>query len=161
MNSVRRLGLTELTPKPEFLSTLSRLSNDSLLAMRTSVFDTCVTMGLAPSNNYISLVTRRGTATNPITSKHAEDIWTLTDCLKHKKRVPRVLLRNGKRNKTFHLNSQLNSQRSSSQASPPFSHFIPSDPDPPLQGSLTPTDILPSQSSIACSIYGHEGDEYH
>ena len=48
------------------------------------------------------LVNRRGSAINPLPRKLAEDIWTLTDCLKHKKLVPWVILKNGKRDrKTF------------------------------------------------------------
>ena len=52
------------------------------------------------------LVKRRGSAINPLHRKLAEDIWTLTDCLKHKKLVPRVILKNGKRDRETFENTQ-------------------------------------------------------
>ena len=148
MNCLYRWGLTEQTSKSEFLSTLSRLSNDSLLSLRASVFEACASLDLAPSN--IPLVTRRGTAANPITSKHAGDIWTLTDCLRHKKSVPRVLLRNGKRDKTTHLNSQSSSSHATSMLSSTITADLTSEVSQPSTADLVGT--LPPPSTVAISM---------
>ena len=142
------LGLTEQASKSEFLSTLSRLSNDSLLSLRASVFEACASLDLAPSN--IPLVTRRGTAANPITDKHAGDIWTLTDCLRHKKSVPRVLLRNGKRDKTTHLNFQSSSSQATSMLSCTITADLTSEVSQPSTADLV--GALPPPSSVAISM---------
>ena len=117
------------------------------------------------------LVTRRGTAVNLITAKHVQDIWTLTDCLKHKKTAPRVLLRNGKRNKTSFQNSVPVPSQSSHPSQLTYSSSPPASPQvsslnleassvvgsgggsPPQCGPSQNTSAsLPSHSSFSTSI---------
>ena len=95
MDVLSKNGIAVNVPKNEFLSSLSALSVAKLKAIRNSLFTSAKSEKLTLEQAV--LVNRRDTASKPITTKLCKDIWTLTDCLRHCKEVPRVLLRNGKR----------------------------------------------------------------
>ena len=80
----------------------------------------------------------------------AQDIWTLTDCRKHKKTVPRVLLRNGKRDKTSFLNSVLVPSQSSCSSQPTYSSSPPAS-SPSNLDNLDASSVVGSPSECGAS----------
>ena len=99
MTCLHHLGISAITPKR-----ISFQPSDTVMNGRGLIFEECVHLGLAPHG--VALVPRRDTAANPITSKDALDIWMLTNCPKHKKIVPRVLV-NGSRHYSQKLDCHL------------------------------------------------------
>ena len=104
MDSLQRLGIHPHLSKPDFLLALNSLSITVLGDLRYALFVDAVNKELVCNKKI--LVNRRGSAINPLPRKLAEDIWTLTDCLKHKKLVPRMILKNGKRDRETFENTQ-------------------------------------------------------
>ena len=88
-------------PRDEFVQNLKHLPASELNTLRFDLF--CVASNthslLAPEWSDIPLVTRKDTAIKSASHKISEDIWTIVSCIKNKQRIPRVLLRNGKRGK--------------------------------------------------------------
>ena len=103
MNSLQRLGISAHLSKSDLLSALNPLSNHVLLDLRYELFVEAVNQRLVPADK--ALVNRKGSAVNPVSIKLAEDIWTLADCVKHRKSLPRVILKNGKRDRVSFENT--------------------------------------------------------
>ena len=99
MELLNEHGLSYNSTKSEYQSMLNLLPVASLLELRKNLFTRAVKKNLADSK--VSLVSRRDTAVHPLSKKLVDDVWSLTSCLKHCKPVPRVLLKNGKRCKSF------------------------------------------------------------
>ena len=86
-----------------------------------------------------ALVNRKDTAAKPLRIKLVEDVWTISDCLKHKKVLPRSVLRNGKQDRATFENTRI------SQSS---AHHVPAKRDD-KQGPDTQNVTEVSQSNFA------------
>ena len=146
MDSLNRLGISCHLIKSELLLALSSLSNQSLLEIRQALFADTIKSELAPDNR--AMVTRSSTAANPLPTKLAEDIWTLLNCIKHKKTVPRTILKNGKRDRVTFKNSQL----SLIDADQVTSHSL-SDPYAPEQSSPLTETATPGAPDVSHSNF--------
>ena len=101
------MALTNLSvPKNEFISALTSQPSTVLFNLRTCLFEEAREKDLTHPTDV--LVTRRCSPIRPITFIHAEDIWKLAISLSKSQRIPRTLVKNGKRS-----GSKLDSWRSS------------------------------------------------
>ena len=108
MELLRSLNIDPNVPKSELVSTLSTQSVDSLLSLRSALFEDARSAALTHPND--ALVSRRSTGKTPLIAKLSEDVWTLLHSLKNSYTVPHSVLRNGKRSETY-----LNLARTQSQ----------------------------------------------
>ena len=86
-------------PTSESLPVLVSLPPHSLLSIREEIFKDALALGLTHEGD--TLVSRRGTRLNPLSTKLSEDIISLLICIKNESPVPRSLLKNGKRQKAY------------------------------------------------------------
>lgn len=107
MDVLSRNGIAVNLPKNELISALSVLPTTELKSIRASLFNSAKLQKLTPETSI--LVNRKDTASKPISTKLCEDIASLSVCLRHRSEVPRVLLRNGKRNRSTFEASQSSS----------------------------------------------------
>lgn len=108
MERLRSLGIDPNVPKTELLSLLSNQSTDSLLDLRQSFFEELVAKNLG--NEGDELVGRRCTKTKSLSVKLSEDICSLVFCLKNNSHIPRSIVKNGKRDKSYLATSRARSQ---------------------------------------------------
>ena len=95
MEVLARFSISWTLPKSELLHALSNSSSTQVKSIRTALFNQAKLEQLTSTSTI--LVNRRDTAIKPISTKLCDDKWVLIDCLKHHFEVPRVLLKNGKR----------------------------------------------------------------
>ena len=91
---------------------------------------------------------RRNTVTRSCNKALSEDCWTLTDCITHLSVVPRVLLKNGKRNKLA-VASQLSSSSQVPLSSIPSSPPESQDTNDYQLSSPAPISSLPNPGTIS------------
>ena len=99
MDSVQALGVDLNAPASESAATLTTLSLSQLLTIRSDLFSEAANLGLTSEGD--ELVSRRDTRKNPLNKKFADDVIALMFCLKNESAVPRSLLKNGKRSKSY------------------------------------------------------------
>ena len=128
MERIRGLGIDLNALTSEFLPTLVSLPLDDLLSIREELFRSATMGGLAADGD--SLVSRRDTRKNPLRHKLADDITSLLYCLKNNSKVPRSLLKNGKRSTTY-LESSRQSELVSSQTNSTTNSHPPLTQPPP------------------------------
>ena len=151
-------------PRDEFVQNLKHLPAWELNTLRFDLF--CVAYNthslLAPEWSDIPLVTRKDTAIKSASHKISEDIWTIVSCIKNKQRIPRVLLRNGKRGKEFlarhpptqspssrPISQPLNTDESQSRAT-----HDSITPNPPVQPPIScPSHVDPPSSREVASFF--------
>lgn len=95
-------GISANQTKAEFVDTLSTYQLADLTLLRDDLFDDLVSANLVPTDFLgLPMVTRRNTISRSIYKILSEDCWVLLDCLTHNTPIPRSLLKNGKRDKSF------------------------------------------------------------
>ena len=94
------LSRNELDP-----CSISNLPVSSLKSLRSTLFNSAKRKELVVDSGI--LVNRKDTAAKPILEKILADVCTLVDCVRHNVDVPRVLLRNGKRDRATFESSQV------------------------------------------------------
>ena len=97
MNHLRSFGLKPDLTKQEFTDVLYTRSLEDLLHLRQALYHDLTQMNVVPID--IPLVTRRDSALRPVGRALSEDCWVLADCISNQKCPPRVLFKNGKRDK--------------------------------------------------------------
>ena len=112
MEKFRELGLDLNVPKTECVSALATQPVDTLLDLRTCLFNHAAEKSLVTPGD--ELVGRRVTRTGkPLSEKLSDDIWTIIQCIKGSSPVPRSVLKNGKRDRSY-----LDALRAQSLAAP-------------------------------------------
>ena len=93
--------------KQSLLYSLLKLhSSEELNSIRTTLFVEANTLNLIfPELQGLPLVSRRDTALRPASSVLSEDIWCIMNCISNNVTVPRILIKNGKKSKTFLKNA--------------------------------------------------------
>ena len=113
MERLREIGLDPNSTRSECLDLLSTQSTNVLLNLRSALFSECHKSDLLHQGD--ELVSRRVTRTGKSLSvKLSEDISSLIISLKNQTAVPRTLLKNGKRDKSY-LDSSRSRNISSTQ----------------------------------------------
>ena len=108
MEVLSKFGISGNLSRNELTLALSNLPVSSLKSLRSTLFNSAKRKELVVNSGI--LVNRRDTAAKPISEKLSADVCTLVDCLRHNVDVPRVLLRNGKRDRaTFESSPVLTS----------------------------------------------------
>ena len=150
MDELTRNGITPSLSKSEIMEALCKLPAITLKSVRTALFAETKSKGLCVPAAAI-LVNRRDTAACPISAKLSHDIWTLIDCLRHNINVPRILMRNGKRDRiTF---------EASTISGPLLESSFPMPTDqssPPLPPPRLPSQPLLSREVFATSAVMRE-----
>ena len=150
MDELTRNGITPSLSKSEIMEALCKLPAITLKSVRTALFAETKSKGLCVPAAAI-LVNRRDTAACPISAKLSHDIWTLIDCLRHNINVPRILMRNGKRDRiTF---------EASTISGPLLESSFPMPTDqssPPLPPPRLPSQLLLSREVFATSAVMRE-----
>ena len=116
MEELAAFGISKNNPKSEFTIGLSRVNTSSLKDLRSLLFDEAKRANLTAE--FSVLVRRLDTAVNPVRGKYVEDIWTLVQCIKNSKEIPRTLLKNGKQNKHVFAASQQSLKEDACQNGP-------------------------------------------
>ena len=133
MDRIRGVGIDLNAPTREYLPVLV---SQPLENLRVELFRSASLSGLATDGD--ALVSRRDTRKSPLRHKLADDITTLLHCLKNNSKVPRSLLKNGKRSADY-LESSRQSELTSSQA---FSTTASSPPPTPPPPAILPNDSV-------------------
>ena len=82
------------------MSSLLTNNVDVILSVRDKLFSEAQTAGLASDDD--ELVSRRAVKRGkPLNIKNAEGVWTLSSSLKNNSNVPRDVIKNGKRDRTY------------------------------------------------------------
>ena len=105
MEELSKRGISGNLSRNEITLALSNLPASSLKSLWSMLFNSAKTKGLVVDSGI--LVNRKDTAVKPILEKLSADVCTLVDCLRHNVGVPRVLLRNGKRDRATLESSQV------------------------------------------------------
>lgn len=88
--------------KREFVDRLSAFPITSIKSLRVDLFLELSSLNVIPVDlAEIPLVTRRDSALRPLSQILSEDCWTLCDCILNKISLPRTLLKNGKKERSF------------------------------------------------------------
>ena len=96
MDSLPRFGASKELSHDEFSRRLRFAKDLDIAKLRFSLFQDAKVRDFVHKNS--QLVTRRKVGgRKSVVEKHVEDIWLLVCSIKDKYRVPRVLLKNGKR----------------------------------------------------------------
>ena len=113
MNLLTQYGVNANLSKLEFVDILSIHPAETLKGLRQSLFCEYTALDIS-SNDFqdIPLVARRDSALRPVQPVLSEDCWIIVNCISNKTSLPRVLLKNGKRERS----SVLSQSRSSSSA---------------------------------------------
>ena len=102
MDQLRNFGVNPGLPKAEFVSLLKLHSSEELNSTRTTLFMEANTLNLIfPELQGLPLVNRQDTALRPTSTVLSEDIWCIMNCISNNVTVPRILIKNGKKSKTF------------------------------------------------------------
>ena len=106
MDQLRNFGVNPGLPKAEFVSLLKLHSSEELNSIRTTLFMEANTLNLIyPELQGLPLVNRQDTALRPASTVLSEDIWCIMNCISNNVTVPRILIKNGKKSKTFLKNA--------------------------------------------------------
>ena len=102
MNRLHDFGVNKQTSHSEFVDRLSAFSLDSLKSLRSDLFHELSSLDVMPADLIgIPLVSRHDSALCPLSQILSQDCWTLCDCILNKNPLPRTLLRNGKKERSF------------------------------------------------------------
>ena len=100
MEKLRERGIDPNIPKSECVSALVTQPVDILLDLRTCLFNHAAEKSLVTPGD--ELVGRRLTRSGkPLNEKLSDDIWVLIQCIKGGTLVPRSILKNGKRDRSY------------------------------------------------------------
>ena len=98
MNDHVKLRCDPSLEKSQFLEKLLTNGLEVILEVRTKLFSEAQMLGLAHVADEI--VSRRAVKNGkPLKVKNAEDVWSLSFSIRNNSNVPRVLLKNGKRDR--------------------------------------------------------------
>ena len=148
MDELTRNGITPSLSKSEIMGALAKLPIVTFKSVRTALFAETKDKGLCVPAAAI-LVNRRDTAACPISAKLSHDVWTLIDCLRHNENVPRVLLRNGKRDRiTFEASQASHASIISGPLLESSMQMPTNQSSPPL-----PPPRLPSQQLVLREVF--------
>ena len=92
--------------------------------MALELFDEAAKQDLVPDPSDI-LVERRGSAVRPLNQRLAEDLWDNISSIENKTKLPRTILKNGKRSKV-----DLDKSRRASSRDSASSNLLPSNSPP-------------------------------
>ena len=111
------------------MSSFKRHPIASFKAWRLELFDEAARQDLIPDPSDI-LVETRGSAIRPLNQRLAEDMWDINSCIENKTKLPRTILKNGKRSKVDLDKSRRAPVRdlASSNHPPRNPNFLPSTP---------------------------------
>ena len=102
MDKLHDFGVNAQTPQCEFVDRLSSFSLDSLKSLRTDLFHELSSLEVMPADLLgIPLVSRRDSALRPLSQILSKDCWTLCNCILNRTPLPRTLLKNGKKDRSF------------------------------------------------------------
>ena len=106
MELLPSFGVNSELSRDEFVRSLRcENSAEQVRSLRQLLFSEAVRLNLADDGDV--LVTRKKmNAGKAVVEKHCEDVWSLSCAIRRNERVPRVLLKNGKRGKEDFVRSQ-------------------------------------------------------
>ena len=96
--SLAETGLHSGMSMDEFVSALKHYPTSLLKLWRQSLFDEAASRGLLQDSSDV-LVYRMNSACRPLDLKLAEDLWSIIVCIENGEKLPRSILKNGKRSK--------------------------------------------------------------
>ena len=99
MKRLRSLGVNPNVPRSELVSVLSTQSTNYLLDLKQTFFEELAATHLIREGD--ELVSRRCSKSKPLPVKLSEDICSLLFCLKNNSHIPRSVLKNGKRDRSY------------------------------------------------------------
>lgn len=119
MDQLQTFDVNPGLSKSEFVNILKLHNVDDLKSLRASLFmEACIQKLVSPELEGLPLVNRRGTALRPATTILGEDIWHIMNSISNNVMIPRILFKNGKKNKSFLENAPRSSQVSISSQQP-------------------------------------------
>ena len=105
MNRLANFRVSAQLPKLEFIDIVSAYPSDSLNALRQALFIEWSTLDVIPEDlRGIPLVSRRDSALRSLSKVLSEDCWIICDCISNNAPIPRTLLKNGKKHRSFVAN---------------------------------------------------------